>query len=51
VTPQDRETAISALAKVLLAKTTGHTEAEAREVAAQMIDQAARDRETGGHGS
>ena len=49
MTPQERETAIDALARVLLAKTTGHTMAEAREVATDMIDQAIRDRETGGH--
>ena len=47
-TPEDRQKAIDALTQVLLAKTTGHTEQEAREVATAMVDQGIADREAAG---
>jgi hypothetical protein len=46
--PEDRQAAIDLLAKTLLAKTTGHTEDEAQEVATAMVDEAISQREAGG---
>ena len=50
-TAEDRTEAIRVIKERLLEVTTGHTDEEAEQVATELVDQAIRDRETGGHGS
>jgi hypothetical protein len=48
-TAEDRAKAIQVIKERLLAVTQGHTNEEAEQVATGLVDQAIRDRETGGH--